>query len=150
MIRKPVLEITRTAEPIPNPTTESADFNPLNVIHVLRSAGGALFTQATLHGQLAQVEWAEEKSRLLKMHMVTLLGFACLLCVMLLAGILVLSLSWETAYRIPSVIGLIAFYGLGIAIAWNRFQALSELGGRSFAATREELAADIALLKSKL
>lgn len=117
---------------------------------MLRSAGGALVTQATLHGQLARVEWAQEKSRLLRMHLVTLLGFACLLCVMLLAGALVLAASWETAYRIPAVTGLMILYGAGVGVAWRRFQALSALGDHSFAATRAELAADLELLRSRL
>ncbi len=130
---------------IPSATT----INPLEVIRILRSAGGALLAQANLHGQLARVEWAEEKNRLLKMHLVTLLGFACLLCVMLFTGALVLAFSWETAYRIPAVAALIALYGLGVGIAWRRFQALSALSSQSFAATREEFAADMALLKSR-
>lgn len=113
-------------------------------------AGGALFAQAALLGQLAWVEWAEEKSRLLKMLNVTLLGFACLLCVMLLAGVLVLLLSWGTAYRIPALTALIVIYGLGAGVAWRRLQALSALGDRSFAATRDELAAGVALLRSQL
>lgn len=124
--------------------------SPLDAIRMLRSAGGALFTQASLHGQLARVEWAEEKSRLLRMHLVTLLGFACLLCVMLLFGALVLSLSWDTAYRIPALIALIILYGVGIGMAWRRFSALSELGDQSFAATRAELAADLELIRSRL
>jgi uncharacterized membrane protein YqjE len=122
----------------------------LTALRLLRSAGGALFAQAALHGQLARVEWAEEKRRLGQMLIVTLLGFVCLLGAMLLVTALVLALSWETAYRIPVLIALIAVHVLGTAIAWRRFQALSALGCRAFAATREELAADIALLKSKL
>jgi uncharacterized membrane protein YqjE len=132
------------------PRAAGATLNPLDVIRILRSAGGALFAQAALHGKLAGVEWAQEKRRLLKMLLVTLLGFASLLCVMLFVGVLVLALSWETAYRIPAVIALIAIYALATGTAWRRFQALSALSEQSFAATREELAADIALLKSKL
>jgi uncharacterized membrane protein YqjE len=134
----------------PTTITESAEISPLDAIRILRSAGKALFSQAALHGQLAGVEWAEEKQRLLKMLAVTLLGYACLLCAMLCAGALVLTLSWETAYRIPALTVLIALYGVGVGIAWRRFQALSALSAQSFAATREELAADMALLKRHL
>jgi hypothetical protein len=35
-------------------------------------------------------------------------------------------------------------------IAWRKLHALSEQSAQAFAATREELAADIALFKSKL
>jgi len=131
-------------------TPESTAINALGAIRTLRSAGGALIDQVALHGQLAQVEWGEEKNRLLRMLAGAALGFACLLCVMLSLGVLALALCWETVYRIPSAALLVALYGLGIGFAWRRFAALSALGGQSFAATRVELAADLALLRSKL
>jgi uncharacterized membrane protein YqjE len=131
-------------------TPDSTAINALGAIRTLRSAGGALIDQVALHGQLAQVEWGEEKNRLLRMLAGAALGFACLLCVMLSLGVLALALCWETVYRIPSAAVLVALYGLGIGFAWRRFAALSALGGQSFAATRIELAADLALLRSKL
>lgn len=124
--------------------------SPLDALRILSSAGGALFDQALLHGQLAQVELEQEKNRLLKMVWISLLGFACLLCVMLFTGALVLAATWETAYRLPAVSGLVLVYGVATAIAWNRLKAVSALGGRTFAASREELAADAALLKRNL
>ncbi|MFA5939883.1 MAG: hypothetical protein WC809_11060 [Sinimarinibacterium sp.] len=105
-------------------------------------------SQAGLHSELARIEWAEERGRWLKMLVVTLLGFACLLCVLLVAGALVMSVFWDSALRIPVAMTLMAAYTLGTAIAWRRFQALSALSDRGFAATREELAADVALLRS--
>ena len=135
------------AEPF---VAESAAIHPLDAIRLLRSAGRTLISQAALHAQLARVEWEEEKSRLLKMLLVILLGFAGTLCVMMFVGVLVLAFSWETAYRIPASIGLIAVYALGVAIAWRRLQVLSALSGQAFAATREELAMDIAMIRSKL
>jgi len=146
----PLPEQSQTSEAASQPTPDSAAINPLDVIRILRSAGGSLFTQVALYGQLARVEWAEEKNRLLKMLVVALLGFASLLCVMLFVGALVLTFSWDTTYRIPAVLALIAVYGLGTALAWRRFQALSAFSSQAFAATREELAADLALLKGKL
>jgi uncharacterized membrane protein YqjE len=122
----------------------------LGAIHLLRSSGKALFAQLVLHGELARVEWAEEKSRLTKMLVAGLLCFAGLLCVMLFGGITVLTLSWETAYRIPATVALLVVYASATAFAWRRLQMLSALGDQSFAATREELAADLAMLKSKL
>lgn len=137
---------------IPEPEKSAAPvgINPLDALRLLRSAGGALFDQAVLHGQLARIEFKEEKIRLLNVFIVTLLGLACLLCLMLFTGILVLAFSWHTVYRIPAAITLIAVYTLGIGIAWLRLKALLALGDQAFAATREELAADIAMLKSKL
>jgi len=130
--------------------TDSAAINPLDVVRMLRSAGAVLFSQAALHGQLARVEWAEEKTRLLQMLVVGLIGFASVLCVMLLVGALVLAFSWDSAYRIQAVIALVVAYGLVAGFAWSRLKALSARSSQAFAATREELAADMALLKSKL
>lgn len=132
------------------PVTQSNAISPLDAIRLLRSAGGALFAQAGLHGQLARVEWAEEKIRLTKMLIATLAGFACLLCCLIFAGVLVLALTWETEYRIAAILALGIVYGIGALIAWLRLRALSALSEQAFAATREELAADIALIKSKL
>jgi uncharacterized membrane protein YqjE len=129
---------------------DGASFNLLKALRILRSAGSALFAQAALHGQLARVEWAEEKSRLLRMAAIALLGFACLLCVMLFAGVLVLAISWESVYRIPALMAVIAVYALGVGVAWHQLQALAALGEQAFAATREEIAADLAMLKSRL
>lgn len=154
MLRTPVVGKSSPAAPLSQPTSQARSdttaIHPLTALRLLRSAGGALFAQVALHGQLAWVEWAEEKRRLGQMLIVTLLGFACLLAAMLLVTLLVLALSWETAYRIPALMALIAVHALGAAVAWRRLQALSALGCRTFAATREELAADIALLKSTL
>lgn len=129
---------------------DSPAINPLGAIRLLHSARGALFDQLALHGQLAQVEWVEEKSRLLKMLVGAVLSFACFLCIMLSVGGLLLALCWETEYRIPAAAALVGLYGLGAGLAWRRFSAMSALSGRSFAATRVELAADLALLRSRL
>jgi uncharacterized membrane protein YqjE len=128
--------------------TKPADLSPLDAVRILHAAGGALFAQALLHTELAGVEWQEEKNRLLKMLAIALLGFACLLCTLLFAGGLALATTWDTAYRIPTFAGLVILFSLGTVTAWRRFQAQAALGSQSFAASREELAADTALLKA--
>jgi uncharacterized membrane protein YqjE len=129
---------------------DSNTVNPLDAIRVLRSAGGALIDQLALHGQLVHIQFKEEKIRLLKMFIVTLMGLGCLLCLMLFVGIFVLAFYWNTEYRIPAAILLIAIYALGCGVAWFRLKTLLALGDQAFASTREELAADIAMLKSRL
>jgi uncharacterized membrane protein YqjE len=106
--------------------------------------------QAGLHGQLLRVEWAQEKSRLLKLVMATLLGVVCLLGLLTTLGVLVLAIFWDTPYRIPAVLALVAVCGLGMAVAWRRIRAQAALGGNSFAALRSELAADLELLRSQV
>lgn len=132
------------------PRTGPTDLNLLAVLRLLRSSGQALLAQAALHGQLARVEWAQEKNRLIQMLLISVLGFACLLCVLLLGNALVLALSWATPYRIPAFLGLLFVQGLGCLLAWRRLQTLAARSSQGFAATRAELAADIALLKSYL
>src|SRR5579862_5156150 len=85
----------------PTMRPDSPAIDAIGAIRLLQSAGGALLDQLILHGELARVEWVEEKNRLLQMLVGAILGFACLLCIMLSAGGLLLALCWETAYRIP-------------------------------------------------
>lgn len=130
--------------------SKASAVGPLEAVRILRSAAGALLSQASVHGQLLRLEWAEEKNRLLRMLVAVLLGFACLLCTLLFLGALVLAGFWETPYRMLAVISLVAVYGTATALAWRRFQSQSALSDQSFAASREELAADLALLRSQL
>lgn len=134
----------------PSVAAEPSTTTPLDVVRLLRSAGGALLVQALLHGQLARIEWQEEKQRLLQLLAVTLLGFACLLCVLLFAGGLLVAATWDTAGRLPALAGLVLLFGAALALAWRRFQRLAALGEHAFAGLRQELAADAALLRSNL
>jgi uncharacterized membrane protein YqjE len=124
--------------------------HPLEAVRTLRSASGELLAQAMLQGALARLEWDEEINRLLNMLLFGLLGFACLLCMLLFAGGVALAATWETIYRMHTIAGLVLLFSAGMAYAWRRLQAWSARGERSFAALREELAADAALLKASL
>lgn len=137
-------------EAAPLVAAEPSTTTPLDVVRLLRSGGRALLAQALLHGQLARIEWQEEKKRLLRMLAFTLLGFACLLCALLFAGGLLLAVAWDTAWRLPALAGLVLLYGAATALAWRRFRRLADLGDRAFAGLREELAADAALLRNNL
>jgi uncharacterized membrane protein YqjE len=124
--------------------------SPLDAFRVLRSARGALIDQLALHGQLARIEWTQEKRRLLKMLALMLAGFACLLCILLSAGVLVMALCWDTPARLPAIGMLVAAYGCGLIIAWRRMQVIADAGDQSFAATRAELGRDLELLREHL
>lgn len=124
--------------------------SPLDVVRRLGPASGVLLSQLALHEQLVRAEWAQEKRRLVKMLLLTLVVFACLLGLLLLCSTLVVALSWNTEYRTPIMLGLIVIYTLILWIAWRRLCDQAALGKQSFAASREELAADLALLKSCL
>lgn len=134
----------------PLPPEPSLLSHPLALLRLLRSGGSALLAQADLHGQLLQVEWAQQQQRLLTMFWLTLLGFACVLSLMLSLTALVLAYSWETPLRLPAALGLIALYSLGALLALRRCKHLAACSAQAFAATRAELAADFALLRSTL
>jgi len=140
----------QASDPNASSGRDAPNINPLNVIRLLRSASGALVAQLGLHGQLACVEWADEKKRLAGMLIAGLLGFACLLCVLLFAGALSLAFSWDTPYRGVVAVAVMATYALATGVAIYRLTTLMALGVNSFAATREELAADIAMIRARL
>ena len=129
---------------------QSDSISPLDVVRILRSAGSALLTQASLHGQLARVEWAAEKKRISGLLFAALIAAIGVLCTLLMAGALVLAFSWDTPYRIPVAVGLVLFYAACAGFAWMRFKSLSASGREAFAATREEIAADLAMIRSRL
>ena len=133
-----------------NASKDASSINPLQVLSVIRSASSALLAQTMLHAQLAQLEWEEEKQRLAKMVMFTLMGFACFLCLLFFVGAFVLTLSWDTQFRIPVFIALIFCYCLAILWAGFKLSVLAKQGNNSFAGTRAEIAADIALIKRAL
>ena len=143
----------------PKPSSTRDDFTPdhaagairlLRGLNRLRRAGGALLTQASLHGQLARIEWQQEKQRLGALLFTLILGTASLLCVMLFSGLLVLVLSWATPYRVVALVAVIIVYTIATLLAWRKLCALVALGADSFPATREELASDLAELRSAL
>lgn len=126
------------------------EFNPLNVLRLFRSAGAALMAQAALHGKLAGIEWAEEKSRLARLAIAAILAFVSASCFILLSGIVAIALSWNTPYQIAVIAGVLLFYALIVLLAGISLTRQIALGAHSFAATREEIAADLAMLKGKL
>ena len=128
----------------------SFEFNPLSMFRLFRSAGSALFAQIALHGKLANVEWAEEKNRLLRLAIATILGLISALCLLLLVSMVVIALSWNTPYQLVVIAAVLLIYVILLVVAIRLVKQQLALGKFSFAATREEIAADLALLKAKL
>ena len=142
---------TEHSQSNPPPSAGSKkNFNPISFVRLMRSAGGAIFAQASLHSKLASVEWAEEKTRLTNMAIAALSGFVFLLCFMIFIGVLVIAFTWDTQFRIAGVSVMAAIYAAGAFFAFQRFAKLAALRNQAFAATRKEIAADIALIKSRL
>ena len=131
------------------PPAETA-IDPLDVIRMLRSAGGGLLTQAGLYSQLVRAEWALEKRRLLALVFAAAVGFICLLCLLLALMLLVLALSWDSGYRVQAMLAVIGLFSVSLATVWYRVHRLLAQGEQSFGALREELAIDMAMLKQHL
>ena len=134
----------------PHHQGESFMRSALDLLKLLRSAGSAISAQAALHSQLIQVEWEEEKNRLSQLLIFALLGLICAMCLLLSLSFLAIALSWDTAYRLHVLVALPVIYSLVLFWVWRRINVLLALSSRTFAATREEIAADLALIKSRL
>jgi uncharacterized membrane protein YqjE len=122
----------------------------VEIIQRLRALAKIFFVQLELHGKLAKVEWAEEKIRLQQLFIMAGVGFACLLCALLFAGFFVIALSWDTEYRLITIAAMFGFYSLVLGFCIYRIAILAARGSITFAATREEIAADLALIRSQL
>ena len=122
----------------------------MEIIQRLRSMAKIVFAQLELHGKLASVEWAEEKNRLQQLFAISILGFAFLLSALLFAGFFAVALSWATEYRLVTIAAVFALYSVGFGVCIYRISILAARGSNTFAATREELAADLALLRGQL
>ena len=130
--------------------TPASAIKPLHALRVLQPAGGALIEQLALYRQLLAVEWEQERSRLLQLMLAALQGFACLLCLLLATGAVVIAVCWATPYRIAALVAVPGAYALGAGLAWRRVRSVAARGRQSFMATRTELAADLELLRSRL
>lgn len=128
--------------------TTAADV--LAAARVLRAAGGALWDQARLHGELARIEWIAERRRLARCAALAVLGGILLGCALAAGGALVVLVAWDTPLQWPVVVLLPFVYAGLAALALARLRRESARAGGAFAATREEFAADLALLRSRL
>lgn len=117
---------------------------------VMRPGLGALLAQFGLHLQLLRVEWEQEKYRYRQMLTALLVGLSLFLCTLLCLIVLVITLGWDTPYRLHSIGLLLVLFGSGTLFAWYRLSKLLEQGAAAFADSRQEIAADIALLRNFL
>ncbi|HEX4911808.1 MAG TPA: phage holin family protein [Permianibacter sp.] len=141
----------------PSPASPGAAFDeetmtrtrisPIGLLHVLRTAGPHLFGHAELYADLIQVEWLLERRRLFQMLLLGLLGFSCWLGLLLLLVASALLFSWPTPYAAAVVAALCGLLGLGVGFVGYRLRQLSRAGQHSFAGVRQELAADLSLLR---
>ncbi len=124
--------------------------NPGQSRTAVGSTTSALLAQGALYGQLAWAELTVEKDRLLQMLLLLLVGFSLLTSLLVAVTIWVLLVSWDTEYRTLVLVGSgLVHVALLTGISW-RFLVLTRQSHQAFCDTREELATDFALLRSRL
>lgn len=126
------------------------DATLLDAVRLLRTGGGALFAHALLHGRLARVEWQLQQRHLLRLLLIVLAGLACLTSALVFAGAAALAAAWDGDYRVPVAAGMAALFAVGVLTAWRRLQSAAAAAAHAFDGSREELAADAALLRENL
>lgn len=138
------------AESFNRRTPPTPAFSLLELVRIVYITSSGLLNQTCLQGELARIEWTEEKNRLLRMLLALLICLAFLVCALLCTSALVLTLAWDSEYRMLTLLSLIGVHIAGLVLAGWWFHALSARSADAFAATREELAADIALFGSPI
>lgn len=129
---------------------KTLEINPLSILQALRSAGSGVLSLVSLYLDLAQVEWALEKARITSLLTTILTGFAFLLSGLTAATVIICVLSWETPFRGIAITGLVFFYTAALAIIWRRVNALLAVRHSAFGTLRDELATDMAMIKSAI
>lgn len=109
-----------------------------------------LLMQLELYGQLANVEWQEEKRHLQQLATIIMLGVVFFAAFLFGAGIFLVTLVWDTDYRLFAIAALVGTYGLGAAVCsyWVRKKMAGSY--KSFSAIRAEIISDIELIRSQL
>lgn len=106
--------------------------------------------QLELYGQLVSVEWQEEKWRLQQLALFILLGVMCLIAFLFLLGVLLITLTWDTDYRLFAITTMMGVYGLGAVACFYWVRKMLGNLYQSFSATRMEILSDIQVIRSQL
>lgn len=123
---------------------------PLRTLKVLRLASSTLSEQAGLYAELVQLELEAQKVRYKRMMIFLVIAFFCLLGLLIFTGVFILALSWDTEYRIHSILLIMFIYLLGLIIFGLQAKKLATAGPPAFETLKQEICADINAIKSEL
>lgn len=113
----------------------------------LSKMASSLLAIAKNRAALASIELQEELGRIIGYVIFSIAAFFCILVGIIMAGILVVVLCWDTC-RVGALGGVTAFFLIiGIILALKLRSSLKNRP-KILAKTREEIATDIARLKS--
>ena len=79
----------------------------------IRQLGASLLGHAAMRVELLSIEVQEEKARLVKLAMSAALVSALLIVSLVMAAILVLSIYWDTPYRLTAALWLLGVFSAG-------------------------------------
>jgi uncharacterized membrane protein YqjE len=122
----------------------------LRAVQLVRVGGMLVLDHAVLLVQLAQLEWAEERERLKKLIASAVVGAVLLGVGLLHVSALAVFLTWGTPYCLYVAVGLTLLYLVALFCLWRHVVGLVHQGGDPFAGSRNELAATVELLRSRL
>ncbi|MBR7069954.1 MAG: phage holin family protein [Oxalobacter sp.] len=113
----------------------------------LSKMASSLLAIAKNRAALASIELQEELGRIIGYVIFSIAAFFCILVGIIMAGVLVVVLCWDTC-RVGALGGVTAFFLIiGIILALKLRSSLKNRP-KILAKTREEIATDIARLKS--
>lgn len=122
----------------------------MDMLRALSSIKNTVEAQAGLYSQLLQLEWEEQKRRYTRIMCLLAIAFFCLGCFFIFAGVFFLVLIWDHELRNWFIAAMLVVYALIALIAILRMRSLQASWGRPFAAVRDELKADLDIIKSRL
>lgn len=127
----------------PEEATESGPFASA------RGVAGSVLTLLQKRGELAALEFQEQRHRLLD-QLIRLAVAVVLALMMLITGtFLVVALTWDTAARFWVLCGLTLAYGGGALACWRQVRRIQAESPPPFAATLEEFKKDRAWFQDK-
>lgn len=100
--------------------------------------------------RLLQSELGEETQRLGRLLALQLLIALLGLLTLQFAALVVLAMAWDTAWRVPALVGLLVLAASGTALAYTRYTSRKQRKHPLFAASLEELRKDRAALEQAL
>ncbi|MDB5986569.1 MAG: hypothetical protein JWR16_1622 [Nevskia sp.] len=116
---------------------------------LLRASSDVIGDHTAATFELLILEWQEERARLLRLLLLTVVATACVLLLIGFAGLFLLAAVWETPLRIPVAAALLVAFASGAWLSWHKARNVNVSGIRPFTTLREELAKDRALFQSQ-
>lgn len=131
-------------------TAEKMAIELLDAVRIVRTAGGLAIEHAASTAELARLEWAQESDNLRKFVLGLQLLTVLVGLTLLYSGGLVLTIAWDTPYRLHVMFLLPLLFAMASCLTWRFLGRLSQQREARFAAFSSELGKTVHLLRSHL